>query len=92
LGCGGYALEMHGIVYLTWGMVSRDYHRQGFGAKLLRYRLERIQKIDIAWCVVIHTSQHSAPFFAAHQFEQYHQVDNGYCEGLHQCFMRLILR
>ena len=92
LGCGGYSMEMHGVAYLTWGMIRRDSHRQGLGAQLLRYRLERIRAIEIAWCIVIHTSQFSAPFFAAQQFEQYHQIDHGYSKGLHQCFMRLVLR
>lgn len=92
LACGGFWSEMHGVNYLAWGMVANKAHHQGLGSQLLQYRLDKIRQIPLAWCVLIHTSQHSAPFFEKHGFEIYHVLSNGYTQGLDQLFMRLIFR
>jgi predicted N-acetyltransferase YhbS len=89
-GCGGFHVDDFGVGYLDWGMVRASWHRQGLGAKLLRWRLERIRQIAHAWCVLIDTSQHTAPFFARFGFEAFRTIADGYQPGLDKVFMRLV--
>lgn len=90
LACGGFRVDHFGLAYLAWGMVSQDQHRRGLGAQLLQYRLDVIKQQAPAWCVLLDTSQHSAPFFQRFGFKPYHTVPNGYTEGLDQVLMRYI--
>ncbi len=88
--CGGFHVDDYGVGILDWGMVHADCHRQGVGAILLKYRLERIRQTTHAWCVLIDTSQHTAPFFARFGFEAYRTIPDGYQPGLDKIFMRLV--
>jgi GNAT superfamily N-acetyltransferase len=89
-GCGGFRVDDYGVGYLAWGMVETNWHRRGVGADLLRWRLDRIRQIAHAWCVLIDTSQHTAPFFARFGFEGFRVIADGYQPGLDKVFMRLV--
>jgi predicted N-acetyltransferase YhbS len=89
-GCGGFRVDDFGVAFLAWGMVDADWHRRGVGAALLRFRLDRIREIPHAWCVLLDTSQHSAPFFARFGFEAYRTIADGYRPGLDKVFMRRV--
>jgi GNAT superfamily N-acetyltransferase len=89
-GCGGFRVDDYGVSYLEWGMVHATWHRQGVGANLLRWRLEQIRQIAHTWCVLIDTSQHTAPFFARFGFQSLRTIPNGYKPGLDKVFMRLV--
>jgi len=89
-GCGGFRVSDYGVGYLEWGMVQADWHRRGVGADLLQWRLERIRQIPHAWCILIDTSQHTAPFFARFGFETFRVIADGYQPGLDKVFMRLV--
>ncbi|MGC4005213.1 MAG: hypothetical protein QM811_19675 [Pirellulales bacterium] len=58
-------------------------------ADLLRWRLARIRQIAHARCVLLDTSQHTAPFFARFGFETTRTIADGYEPGLDKIFMRL---
>lgn len=88
-GCGGFHVDGSGVGSLAWGMVHGSWHRRGIGTDLLRWRLDRIREIAHAWCVLIDTSQHTAPFFARFGFETLRVVAGGYEPGLDKVFMRL---
>lgn len=88
-GCGGFRVDDYGISYLAWGMLGHDHHGKGLGARLLEFRLDRIKHIAHAWCVLIDTSQHTAPFFAHHGFKEFRTIKNGYEPGLDKIHMRL---
>jgi predicted N-acetyltransferase YhbS len=90
-GCGGFFVDDYGVSYLAWGMVHSAWHRQGIGARLLQWRLELIEQVPHAWCVLIDTSQHSAPFFARFGFSSYRTIQDGYEPGLDKVFMRRLL-
>jgi len=69
-GCGGYFLtEDKALARLVWGMVRRDWHRQGLGRFLLLFRLREITKAGGVQMVRLETSQHSAPFFESQGFK-----------------------
>lgn len=91
-GCGGFHVTDYGVGYLVWGMVHHGSHRRGVGESLLRWRLERIRQVAHAWCVLIDTSQHTAPFFARFGFESFRVIPDGYQPGLDKVFMRLVWR
>ena len=89
-GCGGFRVDDYGIAYLAWGLVHAGWHRRGLGAELLRWRLARIREVPHAWCVLLDTSQHTAPFFARFGFEPVRVLADGYQAGLDKVFMRLV--
>lgn len=88
--CGGFHVDDYGVGRLDWGMVRADWHHRGIGATLLRWRLDQIRQTDHAWCVLLDTSQHTAPFFAKFGFEAIRTIGNGYGPGLDKVFMRLL--
>lgn len=90
-GCGGYRIDAYGVGYLAWGMVHADFHRQGLGTALLRHRLRAIEAIPHAWCVVMDTSQHTAPFYARAGFSTVRVLLDGYRPGLHKVYMRWLV-
>jgi predicted N-acetyltransferase YhbS len=71
---------------LAWGMVRRDLHRTGLGSLLLRHRLDALRDMGSAQCW-IDTSQHSAPFFARHGFQEISRTPDGYGPGLDEVVM-----
>lgn len=69
IGCGGYVRDEKNEVFtLAWGLIHKDFHKNGFGEKLLTYRLEKIKKLYKNSSVIIDTTQHSAPFFERYGF------------------------
>ena len=43
LACGGYGInDSKTKAGLSWGLVYREHHSQGFGIYLLRYRIDNI--------------------------------------------------
>ena len=92
VGCGGFAQGAdHGVCVLCWGMVHRDYHRQGIGKSLLTYRLNEIRSGPAVRRVTINTSQHTRAFFEKFGFTVERVVRDGYAAGLDRCEMDLIL-
>lgn len=81
-------MDEYGVAYLAWGMVDAGWHRRGIGKRLLARRLERIREVPHAWCVLLDTSQHSAPFFARFGFKAFRTIHDGYEPGLDKVFMR----
>ena len=89
--CGGFVVDDYGVSILAWGMVHSARHRLGIGTQLLHWRLDLIRQVPHAWCVLIDTSQHSAPFFARAGFRTYRTILDGYQPGLDKVYMRLLL-
>lgn len=83
--CGGYSLPAGGTtdVRLTWGMVGRQWQRQGLGRFLLMYRLREMGRTgNTIQAVSLETTQRSAPFFASQGFQTSHVTKDGYAPGL----------
>jgi N-acetylglutamate synthase-like GNAT family acetyltransferase len=90
IGCGGIATrdeEQTGI--LTWGMLHRDYHRQGWGRQLAFLRLRQLSAYPALQKITLNTSQESAGFFEKMGFHSTEFLPNFYCEGLHCVKMEL---
>ncbi|MFB9994160.1 GNAT family N-acetyltransferase [Deinococcus oregonensis] len=71
---------------LAWGMVRRDLHRSGLGSLLLRHRLDALRDMGKSECW-IDTSQHSAPFFVHHGFQETNRTPDGYGDGMDEVVM-----
>jgi len=92
VGCGGYFLtEDKALARLVWGMVRRDWHRQGLGRFLLLFRLREITKVGGVQMVRLETSQHSALFFESQGFKVARVAREGYAAGLDQVEMTMKL-
>ncbi|MBC9929106.1 GNAT family N-acetyltransferase [Chitinophaga qingshengii] len=69
IGCGGYYIRGNGTAIMTWGLLHQQYHKQGWGKKLLLHRVAVIREICPSCTIQLDTSQHSAPFFEKLGFE-----------------------
>jgi N-acetylglutamate synthase-like GNAT family acetyltransferase len=85
IGCGGYGdKDNTGIISLTWGLIHQDFHKQGFGKKLLLYRLDQIKMLKPRVPVLIDTTQYSYGFFEKHGFKTTKITPDYYEIGMHR--------
>jgi N-acetylglutamate synthase-like GNAT family acetyltransferase len=88
---GGYAIGADDVCTLCWGLVHRQWHRQGLGRQLLTARLDAIEQAGIARAVRLSTSQHTRGFFERFGFVATETVTNGIAPGIDRVDMRLEL-
>lgn len=86
IACGGYEKENEEIT-LTWGMVKREYHGQGYGKELTLYRLNEIGTNYPGITVKIDTSQHTMGFYEKQGFVTQEIEKDGYEPGLDKYIM-----
>lgn len=93
IGCGGFGEKegIDGIASTTfvWGMVHNDYHKKGFGEKLLRFRLTEIRIQFPNRKAILDTTQFSYTFFEKYGFKTVKITENSYGEGMHRYDMVL---
>ena len=64
IACGGLMADnVSGRASLEWGMVHRDFHKQGLGHRLTQSRLELARADPRIKEVAIDTSQHAGGFY-----------------------------
>ena len=70
IGCAGYLLVKESDkVFLSWGMVHQDFHKQGFGKAFLEYRFDANENDFPDRKIALATTQDIAPFFSKHGFD-----------------------
>jgi N-acetylglutamate synthase-like GNAT family acetyltransferase len=85
IGCGGFGdKNNNGIISLAWGLIHKDFHKMGYGEKLLKYRLEQIKLLKPKFDVIVDTTQYSYVFFEKHGFETKKITNDYYAIGLHR--------
>jgi N-acetylglutamate synthase-like GNAT family acetyltransferase len=90
IGCGGFGdKENKHVISLAWGLIHKDYHKRGFGKKLLLFRLEQIRSLFPGQPVVIDTTQFSYPFFEKNGFYTIKVTNDFYAAGMHRYDMIL---
>lgn len=90
IGCGGFGDRYNdNIISLAWGLIHKDFHKRGFGKKLLLHRLEQIKKIYPASRVVMDTTQFSFSFFEKYGFVTTKITRDYYTNGMHRYDMSL---
>ena len=81
--CGGYGLNKTKTkAGLSWGLVHRRYHNQGFGSQSIKYRLHHIKSDYPDIEIHLDTSQHTYQFFFKFGFIIKQITKNGYGKGL----------
>ncbi|MDZ7639451.1 MAG: GNAT family N-acetyltransferase [Bryobacterales bacterium] len=83
VGCGGFLREEGSPrARLHWGMVHRDFQRQGLGRFLMLFRLREIGKLpDVEW-VELGTTPLAAPFFEKQGFRPSSFAKDGWGPGM----------
>ncbi len=85
IGCGGFAFsEEKNEVKFVWGLLHSDFHKKGFGEKLLQFRLEEIKKLYPKANILLDTTQHSFTFFEKYGFVTTKITNDGYEVGMHR--------
>ena len=88
--CGGYGLnETKTKAGLCWGLVHRKFHKQGYGSRSSKYRLNHIMINYPEIEIHLDTSQHTHQFFEKFGFITEQITKNGYGEGLDKYDMTL---
>lgn len=92
IGCGGFAFNQSDkSADLCWGMIHKDFHKQGLGELLLTERLNRIRLNPDIKFIHLNTCQLTDSFFERSGFTTRHITRNGFAPGLHRYDMILTL-
>lgn len=93
IGCGGFGkkkgIDGADAITFVWGMVDRSYHKQGYGAQLLQFRLAEIPLHFPGKPVILDTTQFSYSFFEKYGFRTVKITENSYGAGMHRYDMVL---
>ena len=79
---GGYEHEQPSKIVLTWGMVDKKLHNNGYGRYITEYRLKKINEEFPNTDVILNTSQHTFKFYEKFRFKVIKITKNGYGFGL----------
>lgn len=90
IGCGGFYIEKENrVARITWGMIHPEFHKQGYGKKLLEFGVKQVEYLFPDYKIELGTSQHTFPFFEKLEFETKRITENAYKHGLHRYDMVL---
>lgn len=88
--CGGFVYQQEdNQVIFVWGLVDRAQHRNGFGKRLVEFRLREINKLYPGVPVRLDTTQFSFPFFQKLGFTIDKITSNYYAPGYDRYDMTL---
>ncbi len=83
IGCAGFLLAKNsGEIYLSWGMVHRQFQKLGYGKLLLDYRLQSIEQSHPNKKIRLSTTQDIAPFFEHYGFKTINIKEKYYAQNL----------
>lgn len=92
IGCGGINTADGGSTgVISWDMIHPAYHGQGLGGRLLRHRLEILQRMPDIRQIIVRTSQFAHAFYGKHGFELISIHPDYWAEGYDMYYMRLTL-
>ncbi|HTN17368.1 MAG TPA: GNAT family N-acetyltransferase [Chitinophagaceae bacterium] len=90
IGCGGFGRkEESDAVTFVWGLIHHDYHKKGYGAQLLIFRLSEIKVQFPGTQVILDTTQFSYSFFEKYGFKTVNITQDFYAAGMHRYDMVL---
>lgn len=90
IGCGGFGdKDNKSVLSLTWGLIDKSYHKKGFGALLLKHRLDEAKRLFPELPMVLDTTQHSFGFFEKYGFKVTKITHDFYAQGMHRYDMEL---
>ena len=90
IACGGYGVNKSRTkAGFTWGLVYSNYHNQGYGSELLKYRIKHIKVNFPGVEIHLNTSQYTYGFFEKFGFAVKQITKNGFAVGMDKYFMIL---
>ena len=95
VGCGGIYVSSPNFkrsdfeqeVGFAWGMIEQQYHQQGFGKALTKFRLNYLLNHYPKRPIVLRTTQHTYPFFEQYGFTIHNYEKNGYGDNMDKITM-----
>ena len=91
IACGGYGYENKtDSITLCWGLVHNQFHKRGFGSRLLKYRLKHIMKNYPNTPITLDTTQKTYKFYERFNFKVDKITNDYYAKGLDRYDMSLI--
>lgn len=69
VGCGGINYDDKNTAVITWDMLHPEYQGQGFGTKLLLFKLDKIKEKTNIERVIVRTSQMAHTFYEKQGFK-----------------------
>jgi N-acetylglutamate synthase-like GNAT family acetyltransferase len=91
VGCGGFGdKDGRRVITLAWGLMHKNYHKKGFGKKLLLHRLREIERHFPGLPLVVDTTQHTYKFFESFGFIVTKVTNDFYAPGLHRYDMDFV--
>lgn len=92
VGCGGIFLNHEKkICGLSWGMVHRDFHKQGFGEKLVRHRLALLDEQFTDYKQLVNTAQYTEAFYERFGFTTVRVIKDGWGPSLDKYEMEKVI-
>ena len=83
VGSGGYAYNHNSnTVDLCWGIIDRNYHKNGFGRYLTDHRIQKITTEYPKADILLNTSQHTFKFYEKFGFNITKITKDYYAVGL----------
>jgi N-acetylglutamate synthase-like GNAT family acetyltransferase len=90
VGCGGfYYTPDRQHARMTWGMIARNLHRNGYGRQFFEYRFNKAAELLPGVKQALDTTQHSFGFFEKLGFKIDQITPDAYAPGLHRYDMSL---
>ena len=93
VGCAGYGKKVtdpDDYAIFSYGMVAREFHKQGYGTHLAQLRLDAMHQDPAVKAAKLNTSQLTAPFYARFGFKTVNIIKDGFADGLDDVEMHLI--
>ncbi len=84
VGCGGINLPDNKTnAKISWDIFHPDFQGKKLGSKLLKFRIDKLNKIDTVKKITVRTSQLVYKFYEKHGFELFEIVENFWADGFH---------
>ena len=89
IGGAGYVIENELTGRVTWSFIHPDFHRQGFGKKIVLLCLNKIRDVKSIEKIEVNTSNFGFKFFKNLGFELEYIKKNYWAQGIDLYFMSI---
>lgn len=93
LGCGGFNISDDGTTgKISWDFFHPAHQGKGLGARLLRFRIEKLKEYPSIKTISVRTSQLAYRFYQKQGFEIRETVNDYWAEGFDMIRMECVVR
>jgi len=87
IGGAGYVMENELTGRITWLFIHPDFHRKGFGKKIVAYCMNKLRDVKSIEKIEVNTSNLAFNFFKNLEFELEYVKKNHWAQGIDLYFM-----